>query len=339
MSHRTLLSLFVFVLPTTVTAHHAFNATYDPGVITELEGEVASVLWANPHIRITLNVPDESGATREWQLEGNAKNQLERMLVSNDLIAAGDTVRVAGNPSRRGSDQLYLGQILLADGQEVLLRGGFEPRWSPQVIGDARGLIGDGTPADEAARARGIFRVWSTSTANRATFPIWQRNYPLTESAIEVQSDWDPQSTILTCTSFGMPTVMNSPDPIEFIDQGDSILLRLESFDIERTIHIYDIDESPVNEPLGYSIGHWDEGSLRVNTRHIDWPHFDQLGIPQSDAVELEEKFTVTPDGSRLQYSLVVTDPATFTEPVVLEKYWFWRESEVVKPYDGVCDP
>jgi hypothetical protein len=96
-----------------------------------------------------------------------------------------------------------------------------------------------------------------------------------------------------------------------------------------------EIDESPAR--LGRSRGHWVGDELHVTTRNIDWPYFDSSGTPQSDAIELYEVFSLSEDGSRLNYRLTATDPATFTEPVELDKAWMWRPGEVVKPYG--CTP
>jgi hypothetical protein len=38
--------------------------------------------------------------------------------------------------------------------------------------------------------------------------------------------------------------------------------------------------------------------------------------------------------GDRLDYTLTVTDPDTFIEPVVLEKHWVWYPDAVVGIYD-----
>jgi hypothetical protein len=51
----------------------------------------------------------------------------------------------------------------------------------------------------------------------------------------------------------------------------------------------------------------------------------------------MTERFSVSDDGSQLEYELTVVDPATFTEPVVLDKQWIWRPGEQVRPYD--CTP
>ena len=54
----------------------------------------------------------------------------------------------------------------------------------------------------------------------------------------------------------------------------------------------------------------------------MSWPWFDNIGTPQSAAVTIRERFTPSADQSRLDYELTVTDPATFTEPAVYERYW-----------------
>ena len=72
-------------------------------------------------------------------------------------------------------------------------------------------------------------------------------------------------------------------------------------------------------------------------TRGIDWPYFNQSGIPQSKDVEMTEVFKLSDDGARLEYELTVVDPASFTEAVHLDKQWVWRPGEQVRPYE--CTP
>ena len=70
-----------------------------------------------------------------------------------------------------------------------------------------------------------------------------------------------------------------------------------------------------------------------MTTTHISWPYFSQLGIPQSPAAEITERFAPTADGSRLDYEMTVTDPATFTRPVVLKQYWLYLSGVQLLPY------
>jgi hypothetical protein len=134
-----------------------------------------------------------------------------------------------------------------------------------------------------------------------------------------------------------MPTIMEAPYPIEFVrqDNGD-ILLELEEYDLRRPIYMNAgaARELPAPSPLGFSTGRFDGASLVVTTRRISWPFFSQLGIRQSPAVEIVERFTPSDDGSRLDYEMTVTDPATFTQPVVLRQYWLWLPTVTLLPYE-----
>jgi hypothetical protein len=133
-----------------------------------------------------------------------------------------------------------------------------------------------------------------------------------------------------------MPTIMEAPYPIEFVQlEGGNVLLKLEEYDLERRIdmHASAPPGAAAASPLGYSVGRWDGRSLVVTTTRIDWPYFSQLGIPQSPNVSIVERFTPTADGSRLDYEMIVTDPKTFTQPVVLGQHWLWLPSVRLLPY------
>ena len=69
---------------------------------------------------------------------------------------------------------------------------------------------------------------------------------------------------------------------------------------------------------LGRSKGRWEGTTLVVTTTRIDWRYLDPSGVPLGPSATIVERFTPTPDGTRLSYSMTVTDPATFTQPVEL---------------------
>ncbi len=71
-----------------------------------------------------------------------------------------------------------------------------------------------------------------------------------------------------------------------------------------------------------------------VETDRISWRYFNQVGLLQSEAIELVERFTPSEDGARLDYELTVTDPALFTEPAVLTMSWVWVPGDQVLPFD-----
>ena len=192
---------------------------------------------------------------------------------------------------------------------------------------------GSGTQTvDAASENLGIFRVWSALPDGAGQ---WM-NFPFTEAAIAAREEWDPIDNYAErCEPGGMPRIMRNPHPFEFIDNGTEISLVSELYDLVRTIHM-DHSAPPSGEPaspLGYSTGRWEGSSLIVATTRINWPYFDNIGTPQSETVEMLETFTVSADQARLDYRLTVTDPGTFTEPAVFERYWL-ALGERIELYD-----
>jgi hypothetical protein len=132
-----------------------------------------------------------------------------------------------------------------------------------------------------------------------------------------------------------MPFIMEQPYPMELVRAGDDILMRMEEYDAVRRIRMSD---APIaDEPYalhGISRGRWVGATLVVTTTNIDYRWFNGTGIPLGAAASTEERFTLNADGSRLEYTMLVTDPATFTAPVTLRKAWEWRPGEELRPYE-----
>jgi hypothetical protein len=123
-------------------------------------------------------------------------------------------------------------------------------------------------------------------------------------------------------------------DP-EFVDQGDTILLRIEEYDSRRVIHMSPDAQPPAEHTLmGFSKGHFEGRDLVVETTHIAAGYFDHNGVPMSDQIKTVERFMPTDDYTRLDYSLTTTDPVNFTEPFTLTRYFEWHPGDYVHPYE-----
>lgn len=319
-------------VPTGTSAHHARSA-YDTGTFTEVEGELVSVEWRNPHIVFTLRVIDESGEEELWRMEAGSIYMLRRGGVSPELFTSGDRVKVAGHLSISADRDFLATNMLFADGREVLTMPGATARYAEQVTGGRSRWVGDGVRLERTRQdSNGIFKVWSIPRGNA----VVSQHRPFTESAVAARANWDPTHNWATrCEQPGMPRIMFNPHPFEFIDAGSTITLLGEEFDMVRTIHM-DASADPDRQPtsnMGYSVGHWEGNTLVVETNRIDWPFFDSIGTPQSDAVEIVERFALSDGETRLDYHIKITDPATFTEPAVIERYWL-ALGETVEPYE-----
>jgi hypothetical protein len=312
------------------TAHHSTAAVYNrDGALIEAEGVITNVAWANPHVRFQMRGAGADGVERLWKIESNSVSIVSRFGLTADLVAAGTRVKVAGNGGRQADDVMWLTNMLLPSGQEILFGAGVRSRWSEQTIGrDIRSAVA----AD--SQNLGIFRVWTNVTSPPA---FWGNNLPLTPSAMAARAAYDPltDDPTVNCAPKGMPYVMEQPYPIEFVREGDDLLLRMEEYDTVRRIVMSGAAATGATPTLlGDSRGRWDGETLVVTTTNVGYRWFNGTGIPLGPGASLEERFTLNGDGSRLEYTMTVTDPATFTAPVTLRKAWEWRPGEQVRPYE-----
>jgi hypothetical protein len=318
--------------------HHSF-AEFDQSVTVEHEGEVVDVFWRNPHVRMSIRTDD--GVL--WSMEAQDINTLGRIGVPRELIEPGAHVRFAGWVSTRQENYLALTHLLLGGTQEVVMRMRMPPRWTERAIGG--GDITNDPRIVASARANGIFRVWSFFPTRREP-PLFTRDPPLTAQARAAYDAFDAtkDDPVIRCEQPGMPEAMTfiGPHPIEFVDEGERIVLRIESDDVTRVIHMgasARAADQPLS-PLGYSVGRWQgDDTLIVTTTRVSWPYIKVSGlvaVPQSERSEIVERFRLSEDGNRLTYDFSINDPATFTETVTAEGYstWQWLPGATIEPYE-----
>lgn len=313
-------------------AHHSVSSWFDTTTLIEIEGVVTDFRWQNPHVVFTLRVPGE-GTETSWEIETLSISGISRWGITRELFRVGDRLRVAGNPARRGERNIFVRNILLPGGREIVLGG--NARWSDDTLRGGELLQareGDGSRPD-----LGLFRTWSSGAVGGVLFPEAVRAnfdfsvYPLTAAARAALDAFDIERDDPTknCTPKGMPTIMEQPYPMEIVDRGATIELLIEEYDARRVVHMSGpavaAGASAPAAPLGYSVGRWEGGTLVVTTTKSSWGHFDSVGIPLSGDAVFVERFTPSADGARLDYVLRVTDAATFTAPVEVKKSWIWR--------------
>jgi len=320
-------------------AHHS-SSEYDESQVVEVQGEVVDVFWRNPHVVVKV-ATEQNGQQAVWELEGSSVSGLRRRGLSSEVLSVGDHVRVAGFPSTQQPLHMSLNHLLLPNGQELVIRYASGPRWNAREAfpGGERSF----DPARVAAareQAHGIFRVWTWGREE----PGWwffsdAERFPLTETALAGLQSYDEvrDNPVRKCIAPGMPATMGNPYPLRFVQVDPSTIeIREEEFDRVRTIHLNADPAADVEpSPLGYSVGHWEnDRTLVIKTNRIDAPYFNRVGVRQSEAVEVDERFEVSVDGSRLDYNLVVIDPATLTEPWAWHAHWIWVPGEEVGKYE-----
>ena len=124
-------------------AHHSTSAVYNrDGALIEAEGVITNVAWVNPHVRFEMRGTGADGVERLWKIESNSVSIVSRFGLSAEVVAVGTRVKVAGAGGRQANDVMFLSNMLLPSGQEILFGAGIQPRWSQQTIGsDVRGAV------------------------------------------------------------------------------------------------------------------------------------------------------------------------------------------------------
>ena len=348
------MAICLFAQSTTVLAHHSSQAIYDTATRDfEIFGEITEIRWRNPHVRIMLQVATEDGQTEQWRVELDDPGSMASEGVKADLFSVGDNIRATGSPGRGGKRIMFGGtNITLSDGRVV--RNREFPVDTPG--GPAGGLdFGDGPlPWFAEVKPRGdgrsdIFTTWVAPPIfdNNVEPGVWGGEIQLTAQGAALRAAYDPagdDNPFLSCTR-GVPEIMTGFGPMDFIDQGDRILLRFEEFDTYRPIMMgpdAEANRPPKSEigpygDVGYAAGHWeDENTLVVRTSGMNFPYFDQSGLPQRPEAEIVERWTPINGGDQLHYELTVIDPDMFVEPIVQTKTWSWSSERKVEPYN--CD-
>ena len=181
------------------------------------------MLWRNPHAALTVRARDANGAVTDWAVETSSLTVLKRMGIDEGTIKVGDRIKLAGNPAVGPKKEMYARNVLLPDGRELLLNVGLKPRWTEHAVGDESLLMAE--EGDPSRPDLGLFRVWSHTRAIPRLFPevvdskVDIQSYPMTEAARAALAKFNraTDNPTANCVPKGMPTIMEAPYPIEFV--------------------------------------------------------------------------------------------------------------------------
>lgn len=115
---QALFILAAGLLSTGAFAHHS-AAQFDFRNTVLVTGKVMEVRFANPHMRLVLEVTDEARGTRNIEFEGHSRNNMRRQGLMPDMFTEGDTVTIRIAPMRTGEDGGYVTALRTPDGEEI----------------------------------------------------------------------------------------------------------------------------------------------------------------------------------------------------------------------------
>jgi len=134
--------------------------------------------------------------------------------------------------------------------------------------------------------------------------------------------DNDPK---LHCEPYGFVREVTNALPIRIQRDGEHLLVRYEEWSLLRTIYMDGRahPEHRVGTLLGHSVGHIEDGALVVETAQINPGWIDDSShAAHTGALTAVERYTVHENPRRLELTLTLDDPLTFTEPYVIVKTW-----------------
>src|SRR5262245_66562662 len=112
MTRAALAALVAALHAPLALAHHSVSAWFDTTATTEIEGVVTDFRWQNPHVVFTMRVAGAEGEGL-WEIETLSISGISRWGITHDLFSVGDRLRVAGNPARRGENNILVRNMLL----------------------------------------------------------------------------------------------------------------------------------------------------------------------------------------------------------------------------------
>ena len=116
--NHTAVMIAALLLSAGAWAHHS-AAQFDFRNTVLVTGKVQEVRFANPHMRLVLEVTDAARGTRDIEFEGHSRNNMRRQGLMPDMFTVGDTVTIRIAPMRNGEDGGYVTALRTPNGEEI----------------------------------------------------------------------------------------------------------------------------------------------------------------------------------------------------------------------------
>lgn len=137
------------------------------------------------------------------------------------------------------------------------------------------------------------------------------------------------------CLPPGMPGIMEQPYPIDISYQPGRVTVYTEAY--EQARWIYTDGRALPNDPdpffNGTSVGHWDGGTLVVDTVGFSPETLIAPGVNHSDQMKIHERFYLVKPGMLID-EITMTDPEVLAEPYVM-RIAFKPDTQPLREY--VC--
>ena len=326
------------VLASPVFGHHS-DAGLDINSVVTFEGTVTEYSWRNPHVYLTVETTNERGERIEWTLQMSSTITSTRMGWTPDSLKIGDPVTVGAHPALNGRPYGLLDTIEKEGGiaLSTSFDGGREPQLERQEV---------------TASASTLEGRWIADTSKLVSYPggldgLFKAHLTLTEKGAAAEAAFDElsdENPLSRCIGIPVPativTTNTFPLDIQFNEDEDTIMIRSEFFDEERTVYMDGRGHPESGEPslAGHSIGQWDGKVLVVDTRNFaDHRSPYQSGVPSGAQKHIVERYRLSEDGTRILVEFMLEDPEYIAAPMTHARELIYSPQSKWSRYD--CDP
>jgi hypothetical protein len=149
-----------------------------------------------------------------------------------------------------------------------------------------------------------------------------------------------PGDPTASCRPGGMPRIMTTPYPMEFVIQPDRVVILHEISSQVRRIYTDGRKHPPADELdptyMGHSIGHWEGDTLVVDTVGMRGDTvYDVSAAMHSDKVhEVERIRRISP--TQIEDVMTIEDPVAFTKPWVVTRLYDLKPTWQIAEY--ICE-
>jgi hypothetical protein len=303
------LSVWLFVPP--ALAHHS-RAGFDMDSVEVYRGTVENLSWTNPHVYITVELADGDG---DWQIEADAIPILLRSGWAANSLAAGDQVLIRGFPGKNPRERhALLESVQKEDGSILTPRSHFEHGSSESII---------------EASATDLSGVWELPFGETGDFMQRWSRIALTAKGVTEQAAFTPADRPSgQCIGTPTPMLMAMPYLNEIELREETIIMRNEFLDVERTIYMdgRSHPDNGVRTNQGHSIGHWDNDVLVIDTvlfaDHRAPIRGPNEGVPSGAERHVVERYSLNENSTRVLIEYSVEDPEYLAEPFTGTLEW-----------------
>src|SRR5579863_4321562 len=135
-----------------------------------------------------------------------------------------------------------------------------------------------------------------------------------------------------------MPKLIVLPYPFKFVQVPGMMLMLYEGFTTYRQIFTDGraLPKDPNPAWLGYSVGHWDQDTLVVDTTGFnDQSWLDDPGHPHTEALHVVERLR-RKDFGHLEIQIMIDDPKAYTKSwTVTENFNLLADTELL---ENICE-